>query len=218
MLDVDLQLGAVRGDVPWRLVVPDVELDLGISRTVELDVDGAYAIAGTDDGRFTLDHPAPDNIWLAAKLGLYDSRETGATTAWAMGVQLGPKVPLAPEAHGVGYEALVLVGRTWGASHLVLNLGAIVDPGAQISTQRPAGLEGGVDLDLALGQSAFSLTGELGGVRFFSADPHQLHATAGVTWAANDKLDISAIGLIGLLSGGDQRGILLGISPKFVVW
>ena len=39
--EVDLQLGPIRGPNSWRLVVPDFEVDLGLTREVELEVDGA---------------------------------------------------------------------------------------------------------------------------------------------------------------------------------
>ena len=31
-------------------------------------------------------------------------------------------------------------------------------------------------------------------------------------------LDLSIVGLVGLLSGGDREGVLLGISPKLELW
>jgi hypothetical protein len=216
--EVDLQVGALRSDVPWRLVVPDLELDLGIAEGVELDVDGAYAIEGPHDGSFSLDHPAPDNLWLAAKLGIYDWRAPGANDAYALGAQFGPKLPVATDGHGIGYEWLLLLGRTWGESHLVLNLGGLIDPGVSVSHGRPIGIEGGVDADVDLKVANLSVSGELGGIRYFSADPHELHATAGLTWAANDNLDISAVALTGFLKGGDHAGFLLGVSPKFALW
>jgi hypothetical protein len=219
MVDIDAQFGTLRGDHPWRLVVPDVEVDVGLLPQVELDVDGAYALEGPGDGSFTFDHAAPDNLWLAAKLGLYDSRvDKAEPAAWAVGAQLGPKLPVAIDAHGIGYEAILLLGRTWGESHLVLNAGGLIDPGAQISKQRPIGVEAGLDLDLDLGLSGLSLTGELAGVHYFSDDPHQLNATAGITWGVNDNLDLSVIGLVGFLPGGDRGGVLLGVSPKFALW
>ena len=218
MVEIDLQLGAVQGETPWRVVVPDVEIDVGLAPNVEIDIDGAYAIEGPDDGRFSFDHPAPDNLWVAAKLGLYDSREEGAKDAWAIGLQLGPKLPVARDAHGIGYEGLLIGGRTWGESHLALNLGGLIDPGGAISTQRPFGVEGGVDVNLHVGTSSFSLTAELGGAHFFSPDADQLHTTAGVTWGPSDRLDVSIVGLLGLLHGGDRGGVLLGVSPKFALW
>jgi len=215
--ETDLQVGLLRNDSHWRFVVPDVEFDLGLSPNVELDIDGAYAIEGPDDGRFTFDHPAPENVWIAAKLGLYDSRDDGDNGAWAVGAQLGPKLPVANNAHGIGYEALLLVGRAWGENHLVLNAGGLIDPGPHISSDRPIGVQGGLDLDLQLGSSKFSVTGELAGVHFFSADSDQLNGTGGVKWSPSDDLELSVVGLVGL-AGGDVAGVLLGVSPKLALW
>src|SRR5437868_14714584 len=75
LVELDTQVGFVHGDLPWRLVVPDVEIDVGLTPEVELDVDATYAVEGPDDGRFTFDHSAPENIWLSVKLGLLDTRE-----------------------------------------------------------------------------------------------------------------------------------------------
>jgi hypothetical protein len=215
--EIDVQFGAYQSDVA-RLVVPDVEIDLGLFPHVEIDVDGAYTLEGPDDGRFTFTHPAPDNIWVAAKLGLWDSREQGETSAWALGAQLGPKFPVAHDLHGLGYEGLLLMGRVWDDSHFVANIGALVDPGAEISRHRTVGIEGGLDGEFDLGRWHLSVTGELGGVRYFSSDPNDLHATAGFNWGVNDDLDISLVGLVGFLPGGDHEGVLLGISPKLKLW
>jgi hypothetical protein len=217
VLDLDFQFGPMRADA-WRLVVPDVELDLGLLPQVELDIDAAYAIE-SDSAGFSLDHAAPDNIWLAAKLGLAGWQDDGnKDAAWAIGLQLGPKLPAARDAHGVGYEALLLAGRTWGDSHLVLNFGGLIDPGDAIGSGRPTGIEGGLDADLKTRLSWLSITGELGGVHYVSDDPDELHVTAGLTWSPNERLDISLIGLVGFLPGGDRQGLLLGISPKFPLW
>jgi hypothetical protein len=218
IVELDLQYGALRSDSPWRVVVPDVEIDVGLARNVEFDIDGAYAIAGRDDGSLTPDHVAPDNLWVSTKIGLYDNHDDDDQTAWAMGAQLGPKLPVAPDAHGIGYEGLFLVGRTWGETHLVLNLGGFVDPGLQISPPRPVGLQAGLDLDLDLGWSDLSMTAELAGVAYLSDDPNELYATAGITWAESKQLDFSVVGLAGFLSGGDRVGFLVGVSPKFALW
>jgi hypothetical protein len=218
-LELDVQFGALRGELPWRVTVPDFEVDLGLLPGVEIDIDGAYAIEGPDDGAPSFDRSGPDDLWVAAKLGLYDDADDGADASWAVGLQLGPKLPIARDAHGMGYEGLVLVGRRWGRdSHLVLNLGGLVDPGAAIGSQRPAGIEGGIDFGLALPDSPISLSGELAGVGFFSPDADQLHATAGVTWATTSALDVSLVALVGFLRGGDRAGVLLGVSPKFALW
>src|SRR5438552_2278800 len=61
--EVDLQVGVIRGQGPWRLVVPDFEIDLGILRNLELDVDGAYALEAPGPGSFKFENAAPDNLW-----------------------------------------------------------------------------------------------------------------------------------------------------------
>jgi hypothetical protein len=216
VVEVDLQFGAIRGQGPWRIIVPDFELDVGILPWLELDLDGAYAIEGPTTGPFRLDHAAPDSLWPCLKLGLFDLHDGGANQAWALGMQLGPKIPVAPGAHGIGIEGLVLVGYVRGPVHAALNLGAFVDPSSDATAGRPIGLEAGFDLEFELGKSKrYSLIGELSGVRFLSDDPHQLLATAGVKWAALPSMDLTVIGLWGFLAGSDRYGVLFGVSPKF---
>jgi hypothetical protein len=222
-VELDVQVGAIRSQGPARVVVPDFELDIGISSRLELDLDGAYAIEGPADGPFSFDHAAPDSLWPCAKLGLIDfgddGRGTGGggglATAWALGLQAGPKLPVGAGAHGVGAEGLVLLGYSVGRTHLVLNTGGFVDPSPDATSGRPRGVEAGLDLARDLGSEGhFSFTGEVSGVRFLSADPNQISATAGLAWSPSDSFEVSLVGLWGFLAGGDRYGALLGLSPK----
>jgi hypothetical protein len=216
-LEADLQTGYVRADDGTRLVLPDLELDLGLLPNLELDLDGAYAIAGPAEGGFGFDHAAPDSLWAAIKLGLasVDGPDSGA----GLGVQLGPKFPVASGSRGLGIEALLLAGVRAGQLHVACNLGAFADPQADGSDERSRGLEAGLDVDLDLDRAGvWSLTFELGGVHFLSNDPHQLLATAGAAWAPVPTLELSLTVLAGLLAGGDQAGVLLGVSPKIALW
>jgi hypothetical protein len=216
VVEVDLQFGAIRSQGPWRVVVPDFELDFGLLPWLELDLDGAYAVEGPSSGPFSFDHAAPDSLWPTLKLGVFDSHDAETKRAWALGAQLGPKIPVAPGAHGIGFEGLALLGYMFGPLHTVLNMGGFVDPAPDATSSRPIGIEGGLDFELELGQSnRYSLIGEVSGVRFVSDDPQQLLATAGLKWAALPTLDLSIIGLWGFLAGSDRYGVLLGISPKF---
>ena len=216
LLDIDIQLGAIRSPGPWRVVMPDFELDFGLLPNLELDLDGAYAVEGPSTGPFSFDHAAPDSLWPSLKLGLYDEHDGVTQRAWALGLQAGPKIPVAPGSHGIGVEGLVLVGYLLGPLHTVLNLGAFADPAPDASSGRPLGIEAGLDFELDLDNvNRFSLTGEVSGVRFVSDDPQQLLATAGLKWAASRSLDLSIVGLWGFLAGSDRYGALLGISPKF---
>ncbi|HEY8924644.1 MAG TPA: hypothetical protein VIU64_09695 [Polyangia bacterium] len=213
--ELDLQIGGIRSQGPWRAVMPDFELDLGLLPGLELDLDGAYAIEGPTTGPFSFDHAAPDSLWPCAKIGLYDAHDGSSRSGLAVGVQVGPKLPVAPGAHGIGVESLMLVGGARGHFHAVVNAGGFVEPAPSAGAARPAGLEVGLDLEEALDAAErFSLTGELSAVRFVSPDPNQLLATAGFTWSALESLDLSVTGLLGFLAGSDKYGVLLGVSPK----
>jgi hypothetical protein len=216
MLEVDLQFGAIRGSGPWRAVLPDFELDLGLLPNLELDLDGAYAIEGPSTGPFSFDHAAPDSLWPAAKLGFYDANDPEAHTAFALGLQCGPKLPVAPGSHGLGVESVLLMGTSLARAHLVWNVGAFVDPDPDAMPGRPVGVELGVDADLDLDAAdSFSLQAGFSGVHFLSHDPDQLLATAGVVWSPISALDISLLGLVGFLADSDRYGVLLGVAPKF---
>jgi hypothetical protein len=70
-----------------------------------------------------------------------------------------------------------------------------------------------VDIDLDA-QDRFSFEAAVSAVRFLSADPDQLLLTSGITWSPLETLDLSLLGLVGVLQGSDRYGILIGVSPK----
>jgi hypothetical protein len=213
--EIDLQIGFVRSQGPWRLVLPDFELDLGILPWLELDLDGAYALEGPQNGPFSLDHAAPDALWPSVKLGLYDSHDANAKSGRAIGAQIGPKLPVAAGSHGIGVEGLLLLGGSLRRLQLVLNIGGFVDPAPDAVSSYPIGIETGVDMQLKLDDvDRFSLTAEVSGVYFLTADPNQFLVTSGITWSVLPTLDLSIVGLYGLLVGSDRYGVLFGISPK----
>ena len=215
VVEMDFQLGAVRSQGPWRVVLPDFEFDFGVLPNLELDLDGAYAIEGPTTGPFSFDHAAPDSLWPSIKWGLYDNHDPGSDRAWALGVQAGPKFPIASGSRGVGVESLLLIGRYIRRLHTVLNLGGFVDPATAAGAPRPVGIEVGLDVDLDLDDvNRFSFTGEISGVRFVSSDPNQLLATAGLAWSVTHSLELSLVGMYGFLDGNDRYGLLLGVSPK----
>ena len=215
-LGVDLQIGMVRGPAATRVEVPDVEINLGLAPRVELDLDLTYAL----EGPFAAIHSAPDNAWLSSKIGLLDLRDSDtARTAWAFGVQLGPRLPMASGARGAGYEVLLLVGRAQDRLHLVGNFGALVDPGLEVSQKRPIGGIVALDAAFDLDQSGrFSLLGELAGVVHLSNDPHELQGTLGVQWSPTSRLAFSTVGLLGFTSGSDRFGLLFGATYRFRLW
>jgi hypothetical protein len=222
--EFDLQVGVIRGQGPWRLVVPDFEIDLGILRNLEFDLDGSYALEAPGPGSFRFENAAPDNLWPAAKFGIYDWVDEGKNadelTAWAVGAQVGPKIPVAPGSHGVGFEALTLVGHVLWKAHFVLNAGMFVDPHPSATSARPVGIELGLDFDRDLDKGGhYQVTAELSGVKFLSSDPNQLLATAGLAWTPIPPYtQISLVGLVGFLDGSDKYGVLLGLTQKIGIW
>jgi len=208
VLDVDLQLGAIRDAAPgpWRVVTPDFEIDLGLLHWLELDIDGTYAVDVNA-------HAVPDNLWISAKIALPLSRSVQDHHAWGAGVQIGPKLPVAPGSTGIGVEGLALFGGIVGRVQAVINAGGFIDPDPD-GSGRNTGFEAGLDLEIHLSGPWF-FVGELAGVSFTSNDPDQLVSTAGIKWSPSDSLDLSLVGVLGYLDGNDRYGILFGISPKF---
>ncbi len=217
VLDLDFQLGYLWGAQP-RLVLPDFEFDLGISRRFELDVDGTYAI----DPRTPEAPSVPDNLWLSGKIGVFEAR----LARWALlagGLQLGPRLPVAHGAQGVGVDALVLIGLVLPRTHLVLNVGGYVDPSQPLddpsSRARPIGVQVGLDCDVDLTTDGkWGFHASLGGVAAIAVDPSQLVLAAGVVFSPTSSLDLSLLALAGFLPGADRVGGLVGVSPKIVLW
>jgi hypothetical protein len=217
--ELDTEVGLIRGQSAWRVVAPDFELDLGLARWLELDLDGAFAIEGAADRPFSFDHTAPDPLWPSLKVGALDLLDDGSRSTFAFGAQAGPKLPTLPGSHGVGAEALLLGGVKLGRTELVLNVGGFVDPAPTRASQRVTGLESGVtwaqDLD-RLGR--YSLNTDLSAVLFPSGDPSQVQATFGPAVQATEWLDLSLTTLVGFTAGSDRYGMLLGFSPHARVW
>jgi hypothetical protein len=219
VVEVDVQAGAIRGQGPWRLVVPDFEIDVGVTHNVEIDVDGAYAIEAEAPGSTSFRNSAPDNLWVGAKVGVVDWADDDGVPddldAWSIGMQAGPKLPIAPGSSGLGLEVLALIGHLLGRTHFVLNFGAFTDPHPAPDMGRPIGVEAGLDVSRDLDPGGkFQVTAELAGVRFISPDPHQLLATAGFAWSPTPDTQLALIGMWGFLDGNDKYGALLGMSQK----
>jgi hypothetical protein len=212
IVEVDLQVGFVQGAGPYRLVVPDLELDFGVFRNLEIDLDWTEAIEQP------FDHTVQDNVWLSAKVGLYDSEAPGHASSWALGVQFGPRFAAAPGARGAGFEGLVLVEYEHKRIHLVFNSGGIVDPpmpGPTGGSYRPEGLETGINVQIDIDRAGvWSMIGSIAAVYYFSIDPHQLLFTAGAAWTPRPWLSLSLTALAGALAGGDRYGFLIGYSQK----
>jgi hypothetical protein len=214
-LALELQFGVARADDAGRLVMPDFELDFALWSFLELNIDGAYALAGSEGRTFGFSHPAPDTLWVALKTGFLDLRDEEHERAFALGAQLGPKLPV-PTTHGVGFEGLMLVGTTFGALQLVWNVGGFVDTAINGSVGRPRGIELGVDEELKLNANkSVSFIASASYVHFLSDDSDQLLFAAGLAWSPIEMLELSFNALAGALPAGDRYGLLFGVAPNF---
>lgn len=215
-LQTHTQLGLFGTRQGAKLLVPDYELDLGLSPTVELDIDGALTLAGPSGNSSA--HLVQDNLWLGTKLGLYTTRLPHTDRAWGLALQLGPKLPTADRAHGVGYQALLVWGQAWHGSHCVIILGALLDPGAQLGGPRPLAGQLGVDLDHRLGPFGLSILGEVALQHYLFHDDDDLHVTAGLSISPLPRLALSTVGLWGLLAATRHTGALLGLTTRSAWW
>jgi hypothetical protein len=215
VLDLDLQAGPVLGTSTSQnhLFLPDFEIGLGLTPDVELDVSGAFSFDRVGGKR----HVTGDALWVATKLGLFDSSDSPGD-AWALGLELGPRFPTV-DSGGVGYGALALVGYTHHGLAWVLNAGTLVDPGASIADAHASSVVGGVDFNAELAaRSRWSLQSELGFAYYFSPDPHELSFSVGTTYAVSPRLDLSLTALSGFLHGTDHAALLVGVSPQVNLW
>lgn len=220
-LELDLQVGPTTGDHgAGRFFLPDYELDVGLLPRFEIDVDGAAALEplspgnGGDKTRLAIGEP----LWTSAKVGLFDLKDVGPLDGTALGLQLGPRLPLAKDLRGAGYEALALVGLDRGAIHVVLNAGGLVDPAVSGARRRPFGVLGGVDLAIDLDAAKrWSLTGEAGGGYYLAEYPKQLTLTAGAAWDTA-PMALSLIALYTPIGDADRFGVLAGVAPKITLF
>lgn len=215
ILDFDLQVGPVRGTSPTgnHAVIPDFEISLGLTRSVELDLMGALTL-DQENGRR---HLTGDALWIASKLGLLESRDARGN-AWALGLELGPRLATF-DAAGIGYGMLGLFGFTHNGFALVLNAGSLIDPGATLSDQHPASLVFGLDLQADLDRRGrWSILSELGLAHYLSSDADELALALGATYAVSRRLDVSLTALGGFLPNTDHLGLLLGVSPQLGLW
>jgi len=91
-LDLDLQGGPLYGTSDSRnhVLLPDFEVALGVTPDVEVDVSGAFTLDRMNGRR----HVSGDALWVATKLGLFDTRDDdSASDDWAFGIELGPRFP-----------------------------------------------------------------------------------------------------------------------------
>jgi hypothetical protein len=208
VIELDLQVGFIQSPGPYRLVLPDVELDIGVLPNFEIDIDWTYALEQP------FDHSTPDHVWLSGKIGLFDHRFAHDGGSLALGVQLGPRLGAAPGARGGGFEGLAMAAFEYRRLHLALNGGVLVDP-PFAEGHRPLAIESGFDAAFDVDRRrTVAATAALAAVYYLSIDPNQLVISGGVSWSPRASISLSLSTLVGFLKGGDRFGFLVGYSQK----
>lgn len=221
VMEIDLQSGAMfnRRARLSRVVASDFEVDLGLSKRVEVDVDGAFSYDKANSAGWI-----GEPLWVSAKLGLASSgvrRDDAGPSAssFALGLQLGLRLPTVHAGSGIGYQAVLLAGLERDRLHLVLNAGGLIDPGDAIGHGRPvqALLGASMQLDVSA-EGDWALLGLAATTLSFSDDPHEYYGAIGLQYSPSDDLDISLLALGGSYANGDTFGALLRIAPKLHLW
>lgn len=208
-IEIDSQVGGFYGDGHdgSRLVVPDVEIDVGVLEWLEIDLDAALVVSQLEPEQVML---VGDPIWLTARVDAFNwqDAETGAT--FGIGMQAGPRLPSVQTPVGVGFGALLLFGGGTRDLHLIANVGALLD-----YHQKRAVLYG-IDVEYELGEH-WSVLGNFAAAYYFG-DPQQLLLGAGGAYKANKSLAFSLLAVGGPFVRGDRAGGLFGVSYSFQAW
>ncbi len=185
------------------VAVPDLELDLGLLRRLELGLDGQWGLPSPGEP-----WGATDQVWLSLKHLLVDHRTEHA--AIAVGLQHGPRLAAMPLTQGIGYQALALVGVRRADWQALVAVGAGLDPHDDALGRRPWMAVGSVDLDWFLGDT-WSLEAQVLDARGPGAPGWT--ESLGVAWQTGDT-QLRA-GATTLLVGDQQApGVYVGISQK----
>lgn len=209
-LAFDAQLGSVYGDGAdgSRLILPDFEVDLGITRWLELDVDTGYSYINVgSERREWVGQP----IWTALRFDLYSKRNEVTGNNFGVGVQAGPRLPNLRNLGGVGFSGLVLFGGGTRKFHIVANLGSTADIEQALAFNY--GVSAGYEFD-----SKVSIVGQVAGVYYFQRDTDQLLLLVGVSRALTEELEIELLALGGPVYDGDRIGLLVGMTYRTGLW
>jgi hypothetical protein len=209
-LAFDAQLGSVYGDGAdgSRLILPDFEIDLGITNWLELDIDTGFSYVDIDNRkRKWVGQP----IWTALRFDLYSEQNEATGRNFGVGVQAGPRLPNLRYLGGVGFAGLVLFGGGTRTFHVVANLGGTADVEQALAFNY--GISAGYEFD-----SKVSIVGQVAGVYYFRRDTDQLLLLFGVARAITDDLELELLALAGPVHDGDRLGLLVGMTYRTGLW
>lgn len=211
-LAIDAELGSIYGDGEdgLRLLLPDFELDLGVTEWLELDIDGGFTLLRLKERD---QQWVGEPVWSALRFDLYSAEQEHTGRTFGIGLQLGPRWPSVRNVAGVGFAGLALVGGGTRSFHAVANLGSTIDRG------QPPALNYGVSLELELPVGRkWALIGQVAGAHYFGGEHDQLFVNLGVSSELNEALELSLFALGGPAYQGDRFGLLAGMTYRSELW
>jgi hypothetical protein len=209
-IEIDSQSGGYYGNGQdgSRLLVPDVEIDVGICDWLEIDLDAALSITQLQTQHVQI---AGDPIWLTARVDALNWKDDKDGASFGIGLQAGPRLPSVHTPKGVGVAGLLLIGGGTRALHLVSNVGALFD-----YQQHPAIIYG-IDAEYEVGER-WSVLANFAAAYYFRGDPQQLLLDAGFSYKPDQRLAFSFLAIAGPFVRGDRAGALFGVSYSFQAW
>ena len=206
-LEVTALTGWLRTGARDVLVVPDLEIDFGLARRVEIGCDFQAAV----DAQTKVWAPT-DHLWLSLKHIVADGRT--ARHALAFGFQHGPRVATMVGTHGAGYQAVGLWSLRAPDWQVVASTGAYLDPRDDALGHRPWALIAGMDVDWDFNDEwtfapSLSASWTPGGTV-------QWVVAADLQWQFDNWL-LSAGALGGAGDDGKSLGLRLGVAPRWQI-
>lgn len=216
VLAVEATVGPVGDRESLRVFLPGLSIDLGLGEGAEVGFDGGFVASSPAAGLQPL-AAEPTDGWLSLKHAVWTNREENASSAVAVGLQHGVRLPIAPAATGLGYQALVLAAMRRPGMLVVANIGAFIDPrhaGAR-AWGMLLGTDGTVDLTA---DGRWHLDADLSCTVDGHVNTAEVALVAGAQRSWDDRLDLGLAVLTGWVAGGPALGMLVVASPKFRIW
>jgi len=215
-LEIDVQMGGLYGDGVDgnRIIVPDLEIDLGLTDWLEIDIDGAFSITQVATPEVGL---GGDPLWVSARVEVLNLEDEEGRN-FGIGLQLGPRFQTVDNARGVGLGSLLLVGGGTKTLHGVVNLGFFMDREQATAIAYGAGVEWEFER-----RHKWSLQGQLAGAHYFGktngdTDKDQTFLLAGVGREISETLQLALLALTGPFAKGDRLGLMAAVTWDHQLW
>jgi hypothetical protein len=215
-LEIDVQMGGLYGDGVdgSRIIIPDLEIDIGLTDWLEIDIDGAFSLTQVAMPSLGV---GGDPLWVSARFELLNLEDEEGKN-FGIGLQVGPRFQTVDNARGVGLGSLLLVGGGTRTLRSVVNLGVFMDREQATALAYGAGVEWEFER-----RHKWSLQGLLAGAHYFGnthgdTDKDQTFLLTGVGRQLSETLELSLLALTGPFAKGDRLGLMAALTWDHQLW